>query len=87
MSSGELQFAKRISRIRVRKLKRRSKKFEFKSAWNQILIYQNHVQVDYLEREIRDEDFGIGFTGFGRTVKKLRGFEDQGLIYDKNIRG
>ena len=41
------------------------KKFEFKSAWNQILNFQNHVQVDYLERGEQDEDFGIGFTGFG----------------------
>ena len=62
------------------------KKFEFKSAWNHILNCQNHVQVDYLERGVRDEDFGVGFTGFGRTVEKLRGFEDQGLIHDKSIR-
>ena len=41
------------------------KKFEFKSPWNQILNFENHVQVDYLERGARDEDFGIGFTGFG----------------------
>ena len=41
------------------------KKFKFKSAWNQILNYQNHVEVDYLERGVRDEDFGVGFTGFG----------------------
>ena len=41
------------------------KKFEFKSAWNQILNCQNHVQVDYLERGEQDEDFGVGFTGFG----------------------
>ena len=30
------------------------------------------------------EDFGIGFTGFGQMVKKLRAFEDQGPICDKN---
>ena len=36
---------------------------------------------------VLDEDFGVGLTRFGRTVKKLRGFEDQGLIYDKNNRG
>ena len=46
------------------------KKYEFKSAWNQILICQNHVQVDYLERGEQDKDFGIGFTGFGQTSKK-----------------
>ena len=63
------------------------KNFEFKYAWKQILICQNHVQVDYLERGEQVEDFGVGFTGFGWTSKKLRGFEDQGLIYDKNIRG
>ena len=40
-------------------------KFEFKSAWNQILNFQNHVQVDYLDRGEQDEDFGVGFTGFG----------------------
>ena len=50
------------------------KKFAFKSACNQMLICQNHVQVDYLERGEQDEDFGVGFTGFGRTSKKLRGF-------------
>ena len=41
------------------------KKFEFKSALNQFLNCQNHVQVDYLERGEQDEDFGVGFTGFG----------------------
>ena len=60
------------------------KKFKFKSACNQTLIFRNHVQVGSLERGVRDEDFGVGFTGFGRTVKKLREFEDQGLICDKN---
>ena len=62
------------------------KKFKFKSSWNQILNLQNHVQVDYPDRGEQYKDFGIGFTGFGRTVKKLRGFEDQGLICDKNNR-
>ena len=47
------------------------KKFEFKSACSHILNCQNHVQVGYLERGEQDEDFGVGFTGFGRTVKKL----------------
>ena len=42
--------------------------------------------MDYLERGKQDEDFGVGFTGFGRTVKKLQGFEDQGLICDKSKR-
>ena len=46
------------------------KKFEYKSTWNQILNFQNHVQVDYLEREEQDKDFGIGFTRFGQTRKK-----------------
>ena len=41
------------------------KKFEFKSAWNQILNFQNHVQVVYLDMGEQDEDFGVGFTGFG----------------------
>ena len=63
------------------------KKFEFKCASNQILNYQNHVQVDYLDRGDRDEDFGVGFTGFGQTVKKRRGFEVQWLICDKNNHG
>ena len=63
------------------------KKFEFKSAWNQILNCQNHVQVGYLERGEQDEDFGVGFTRFGRTSKKLRGFEDRGLICEKSTRG
>ena len=61
------------------------KKFKFESAWNQNLNCQNHVQDDYLEREARDEEFGVGFTGFGQTSEKLRGFEDQGLICDKKI--
>ena len=46
------------------------KKFEIKSAWNQILDFQNHVQVDYLYRGEQDKDFGVGFTGFGQTSKK-----------------
>ena len=46
------------------------KKFEFKSAWNQILNFQNHVQVVSLNRGDRDKDFGIGFTGFGQASKK-----------------
>ena len=41
------------------------KKFELKYAWNQILNFQNHVQVVYLDRGEQDEDFGVGFTGFG----------------------
>ena len=45
------------------------KKFEFKYACNQILIRQNHVQVGYLERGEQDEDFGVGFTGFGQMSK------------------
>ena len=52
------------------------RKFKFKSAFNQILSCQNHVPVDYLNRGDRDEDFGVGFTGFGYTTKKRRGFED-----------
>ena len=47
------------------------KMFEFKAASNKILNCQNHVQVGYLERGEQDEDFGVGFTGFGRIVKKL----------------
>ena len=41
------------------------KKFEIKSAWNQILNCQNHVQVDCLEGGVRDKGFDAGFTGFG----------------------
>ena len=63
------------------------KKFELKSACNQILNCQNHVQIDYLDRGEQDEDFGVGFTGFGRTVEKLRGFEDHGLMCDKSNHG
>ena len=62
-------------------------KFEFKSACNQILNCQNHVQVGYLERGEQDEDFGISFTGFGQANKKFRGFEDEGLIYEKRNHG
>mgnify|MGYP005816884503 CR=1 FL=1 len=46
------------------------KKFESKSAWNQILNCQNHVQVDYLERGEQDENFGVGLTRFGQASKK-----------------
>ena len=41
------------------------KKFELKSAWNQILNFQNHVQVVYMNRGDQDEEFGVGFVGFG----------------------
>ena len=64
---------------------KRSSKFKF--AWNQILNYKNHVQVDYLERGEQYENFGVGFTGFGQASKKLQGFEDQGLICEKSNRG
>ena len=43
----------------------KQKKFKFKSAWNQISNFQNHVQVVYLDRGKQDEDFGIGLIGFG----------------------
>ena len=46
------------------------KKFEIKSAWNQILNFQNHIQVVYLNKGDWDEDFGVGFTGFGQMSKK-----------------
>ena len=38
------------------------------------------------KRGVRNKDFGVGFTGFGHTIKKLRALEDQGLICDKNNR-
>ena len=41
------------------------KKYKFKSTWNQILNFQNHVQVVYLDRGEQDKDFGVGFTEFG----------------------
>ena len=41
------------------------KKFKFKSAWNQIVNSQNHVQVIYLNRGDQEDDFGVGFIGFG----------------------
>ena len=44
-------------------------KFEFKSDLIQILNFQKHVQVDYLERGEQDKDFGVGFTRFGQTSK------------------
>ena len=56
------------------------KKFEFKSVWNQILNLQKHVSVGYLDRGDHNEEVGVGFIGFGQTVEKLWGFEDQGLI-------
>ena len=40
------------------------KKFENKSAWNQILNFENDVQVVYQERGKQVKDFGVGFTGF-----------------------
>ena len=49
----------------LRNLNCDQKKFEFKSPWNQILNFQNHVQVGYLERGEQYEDLGVGFTGFG----------------------
>ena len=41
------------------------KKFEFKSSWNPILNFQNHVQVVYRNRGEQDKYFGVGFTEFG----------------------
>ena len=63
MKSFDLQKESIDSELRNSKYDQ--KKFKFKSSWNQILNYQNHVQVDYLDRGDQDEDFGVGFTGFG----------------------
>ena len=63
MKSIDLQ--KESIKSELRNSNYNQKKFKFKSAWNQILNFQNHVQVDYLDREEQDEDFGIGFTKFG----------------------
>ena len=41
------------------------KKFKFKYAWNQILNFQNHVQVVYLDKGDQDKEIGVSFTGFG----------------------
>ena len=87
ISTEELRFAKRINRIGATKLKLRSKELQ-----NQICLKPNFNLskcLQFFKPEIgaRDEDFGVGFTGFGQTVKLLRGFEDQGLTCDKNYRG
>ena len=47
------------------------KKFELKSVWNQILIFQKHVQVVLLDRGDHNEEVGVGFVGFGQASKKL----------------
>ena len=51
----------------------------------QILNFQKHVQVVLLDRGEHNEEVGVGFVGFGQTSKKLRGFENQGLICKENI--
>ena len=38
---------------------------------NQILNFQKHVQVDYLDIGDHDEEVGVGFVGFGQASKKL----------------
>ena len=86
-STEELRFAKRINRIGAMKLKLRSKEFQIQICLKPNFKLSNHVQVGYLEIGEQYEDFGIGFTGFGQKVKKQRGFEDQGLICDKNYHG
>ena len=61
----KLCFAKRINRIGATELKLRSKELRIKICQKPFLNCQNQVQVDYPERGPRDEDFGVGFTGFG----------------------
>ena len=85
LKSFDLQ--KESSKLEQRNSNYEQNKFKIKTTWNQILNCKNHVQVDYLERGEQYEDFGIGFTGFGQASKKLRGFEDQRLIYEKSNRG
>ena len=82
LKSFDLQ--KESNKSELRNTNYDQKKLKFKSACNQILVFQNHVQVDYLERGKQHTDFGIGFTRFGRTSKKLRGFENKGLVCDKS---
>ena len=40
-----------------------------------------------LDRGDHNEEVGIGFIGFGLTSKKLKPFENQGLICKENIHG
>ena len=47
------------------KIKLQSKEVRIQICLKPNLNFQNHVQVDYLERGEQDEDFGVGFTGFG----------------------
>ena len=44
-------------------------------------IFQTIVKMMEMERARQDEDVGVGFTSNGVTVKKIRVFKTQGLIY------
>ena len=85
ISTEELRFAKRINRIGATKLKLRSKEFRKQICLKPNFNLSKSCSSLLTERGARDKDFGVGFTGFRLTVKKLRGFEDQGLICDKKI--
>ena len=54
------------------------KMFEYKSAWNQILIYENHVQVDYLNRGDRDEDLALVSLDLDKWLKSCEGLKIRG---------
>ena len=49
------------------------KKFEFKSAWNQILICQNHVQVGYMERGDKTKILVLVSLDLEKRVKSNEG--------------
>ena len=51
------------------------KKFKFKSACNQILICQNHVQVDYLERGEQNEVLALVSLDLDERAKSCEGFK------------
>ena len=48
---------------------------QIQTAWNQILNFQNHVQVVYLDRGEQGEDFGVGFIGLGKRAKSSVGLK------------
>ena len=51
------------------------KKFKYKFAWNQILNFQKHVQVNYLDRGDQDKELALVSLDLDKRVKSCEGLK------------
>ena len=69
-STEELRFAKRINQIGAMKLKLRSKEVQIQICLKANFKFSKSCSSCLSEQRDQDEDFGVGFIGFGPTSKK-----------------